>query len=195
MSQINTIQQELVELRTQQKVQKQECKKFQRRYDRFFGGALFGDKGLYELADRTYKTQHLTPREIRSREIALEFLKDGRFDRVERKFYYLDQPVDNGCVVLLDSILVPKELDRAGNLWGAHGHQWWAIKHAMTMADWKDSTYDSYGWRWSLDDYRNSDNVFLKWIHRTHTNCECVDFKKSSVVKTHRKTKYYTLYV
>lgn len=195
MSQIEKIQKELVELRYQQKVQKQECKRYQRRYDRLFGAAFFGDKGLFELSNRMQRTQYLTPREIRSREIALEFLKDGRFDRVERKFYYLDRPVDNGLIVLIDSDLSSQALDRAGHLWGKHSHQWFIIKSAMLLADWKDDSYFSYGCRWSLDDYRNSDNPFLRWIYRTHTGCDCVDFRKSSEIKTHRKTRYYTLYV
>lgn len=195
MSQIYKIKQELAELRAQQIAQKRELKKFQRRYDRLFGSAFLGLDSLWELGKKTYDTRHNTSLEIRAREIALEFLTDGRFDRVERKFYYLSEWIDRKYVVLLDSETAPEELDRAGHLWGKHGLQWQAIKLAMIMIDFKDPDYISYGWRWCADEYRNSDNAFLRWISRTHTGCACVDFKKSSIARTHRKTEYYLLYV
>jgi hypothetical protein len=139
--------------------------------------------------------KHHAPLEIRCREIALQFLKDGRFDRVERKFYCLSEYVDDRYVVLLDRELALKELDRAGHLWGKHTQQWTAIKRAMGLTGWTDPTYANYGWRWSADEYRNSDNVFLRWIYRTSTGCESVDFKCSSQTKTIRNTQYYLLYV
>lgn len=195
MLQIDKIKQELAELRNQQQTQKCEFKRFQRRYDKLYGRALFGDQGLYKLCVGMEDTYHRTPLEIRAREIALEFLTDGRFDRVERKFYYLSEWIDRRYVVLLDSELAPEELDRAGHLWGKHGLQWRAIKQAMKIADFEDPDYRSHGWRWCADEYRNSDNAFLRWISRTHTGCACVDFKKSSTARTYRKTEYYLLRV
>lgn len=195
MSQIYKIKQELAQLRAQQSTQKRELKRFQRRYDKFFGGAFFGVEGVWKLSKKMYDARHNTPLEIRAREIALEFLTEGRFDRVERKFYYLSEWIDRRYVVLLDSGLAPEELDRAGHLWGKHGLQWQAIRQAMMIVDFKDPDYINYGWRWSLSEYQNSDNAFLRWIYRTHSNCACVDFKKSSTAKTYRKTEYYLLYV
>lgn len=182
-------------MRTQQTANKHKLKRCQRRYDRCFGRALLGDQAFYEICDLMHQVKHCIPLEIRAREIALEFLTDGRFDRVERKFYYLDQPVDGKFVVLLDNSLLPEELDSAGNLWGKQGIQWQAIKMAMSLIGWQDKTYNSYGWRWSLSECRNSDNAFLRWIYRTHNSCACVNFKKSQQIKTHRFTQYYCLYV
>jgi len=143
------------------------------------------------------QTYYSIPREIRAYEIALEFLKDGRFDRIERKLYVLDTAPDPDCVVLLDSNpgKVSTDLQRAGNLWGKHTEQWIAVKRAMEIADWRDTDYANYGWRWDRDQYRNSDNAFLRWIYRTSTGCETVDFKKSGQSKPYRNTCYWLLYV
>lgn len=197
MSQIDEIQTQLTSLREQQKAQKQQCRSVQRRFDTMYGTALLGMDALYEMASLMQKTYHTAPAEIRAHEIALEFLKDGRFDKIERKFYCLSKLPDPGCVVLLDSNpgKVSADLQRAGNLWGKHTEQWIAIKRAMEIADWKDADYANYGWRWDRDQYRNSDNPFLRWIYRTSTNCETVDFKNSGESKTYRNTRYWLLYV
>jgi hypothetical protein len=151
--------------------------------------------GLCKMSSLMQQTYYSIPREIRACQIAVEFLKDGRFDRIERKLYVLDTAPDIDAVVVLDSHLMPSELSAAGNLYGKHSHQWLAIRLAMKLTDWRNTEYDSYGWRWTADDYRNSDNPFLKWLSRTSTGCETVDFKCSSRTKTVRKTKYHLLYV
>jgi len=153
--------------------------------------------GLCKMSSLMQQTYYSIPREIRACQIAVEFLKDGRFDRIERKFYCLNTLPDPDCVVLVDSNpgIVPADLQRAGNLWGKHTEQWVAIKRAMEIADWKDADYANRGWRWDRDQYRNSDNPFLRWIYRTSINCETVDFKKSSEIKTHRNTQYWLLHV
>lgn len=166
----------------------------QRRYDRLFGAAFLGLGALCEMAKIMRETSNKTPLEIRACEIALKFLEDGRFDTVEQKFYVIDTPPDANQIVVLDSDVMPNELQRAGNLWSKHRTQWLAVKRAMELLDWQDADYSSHGWRWTNDDYRNSDNPFLRWILRTSTGCDVVNFKNSGT-RSHRKTDYWLLYV
>lgn len=184
-------------MRDEQTQRKRELRRVQSRFDTMYGVALLGFKGLLEMSSLQSQAHWRVPEEIRAHEIALEFLKAGRFDRIERKFYCLDQlPPPNHIIVLeSDPNLVPQGIDRAGNLWGKRRQQWAAIKQAMQLADWTDPTYASHGWRWSRDEYRNSDNPFLRWVYRTSTNCEIVDFKNSSTVKSSKRLKWCVVYV
>jgi hypothetical protein len=153
-----------------------------------------GTDALLKVSEAQFNTYYRRPLEIRAHEIALKFLEDGRFDTVEQKFYVIDTPPKINHIVMLDCDLAPEHLQAAGELWGKHETQWQAGKRAMELLDWQYPNYSSHGWRWTKDDYKNSDNPFLQWISRTSTGCDIVNFKRSGT-RSHRNTDYWLLYV
>lgn len=173
----------MVQAQQQQRAAKKSLKQFQRRYDRLYGAALLGEQGLYELSQQSYEVGYKTPKNIRVLEIAVEFMKNGRFDRIERKLYHMSTDIDPNKVVVIHC--EQQCLDRVGNLRGRQLEQWLVIRQAAELLGLEHKDYNSYGHKWNLDNYRNANNVFLQWVYTTSTRCDKIEFKKSNT-QSHR---------